>query len=209
MDGQTLRAGGAAGPAMAPALDAVAEPGGAPRPDEGTLVAVYATHGEAEAAVKVLQRNGFDMRRLSIVGRGYHSDERVVGYYNAGDRVRYWGKWGAFWGGLTGVLFGSALLFVPVVGHVIVLGPLVSALANGVAGAAATGGATAIGAALYSIGIPKDSVVAYEAAVRADRFLLVAHGTRDEARRAGALLAGTGAEGVDVHGAARDAAGGH
>ena len=42
------------------------------------------------------------------IGRDYHTDENVIGYYNAGDRMKYWGKLGAFWGGFWGLLFGSA-----------------------------------------------------------------------------------------------------
>ena len=38
------------------------------------------------------------------------------------------------------------------------------------------GGLTALGAALYSIGIPKDSIVTYETALKADKFLLLVHG---------------------------------
>ena len=167
------------------------------------VVAVYGTHDSAERAVRALERDGFDMRRLSIVGRGYHSDEQVLGYYNTGDRVKFWGKLGAFWGALSGILFGSALLFVPVLGHIIVLGPLVSALANGVAGSAFTGGLTALGAALYGIGIPKNSVLRYEAAVHADRYLLVAHGSEAEVQHARASLAETGAERVELHAGAR------
>ena len=40
-----------------------------------------------------------DMKQLSIVGKGYHSEEDVIGYYNTGDRVMFWGKQSAFWGG--------------------------------------------------------------------------------------------------------------
>ena len=64
-----------------------------------SVVAVYATHAEADQAVKELQRGGFDMHKLSIVGKGYHTDENVVGYYSTGDRMKYWGKIGAFWHG--------------------------------------------------------------------------------------------------------------
>ena len=76
------------------------------------LAGVYNTHSEAEAAVKELQRSGFDMKKLSIVGKDYHTEEHVVGYYNTGDRMKSWGKLGAFWGGLWGMLFGG-LLFGP------------------------------------------------------------------------------------------------
>lgn len=125
--------------------------------------------------MKELQRAGFDMSQLSIVGRDYHTEEHVVGYYNSGDRMRYWGKLGAFWGGIWGLLFGSAFFWVPGVGTLLVAGPLVSAIVGGLEGAAVVGGLNALGAGLYSIGIPKNSVLAYESAVRAGKFALIAN----------------------------------
>ena len=67
---------------------------------QNSTVAIFNDHAGAEHAVKELQRAGFDIKKLSLVGRDYHSDEHVVGYYNTGNRMRYWGKLGAFWGGL-------------------------------------------------------------------------------------------------------------
>jgi hypothetical protein len=72
-----------------------------------SVVAIYQTHTGAEDAVKELQRGGIDMYKLSIVGKGYHTDEYAVGYYNAGDRMKYWGKVGAFWGGFWALLARS------------------------------------------------------------------------------------------------------
>ena len=77
----------------------------------------------AETAVKKLAGAGIDIKHLSVVGKGYHIDEKVVGFYNTGDRVKFWGKAGAFWGGLWGWL-GGLFLTIPVVGHVIVIGYL-------------------------------------------------------------------------------------
>ena len=54
---------------------------------EQIAVAIYNTHDEAEQAVKTLERGGFDMQKLSIVGKDYHTEEHVVGYYMAGQRV--------------------------------------------------------------------------------------------------------------------------
>ena len=89
---------------------------------ENSVVAIYSTHNGAEEAVKELQRGGVDMHKLSIVGKGYHTDEKVVGFYNTGDRVKFWGTRGAFWGGLWGLFFGGLFLTIPIVGHVVVLG---------------------------------------------------------------------------------------
>jgi hypothetical protein len=90
-----------------------------------SVIAVFNAHTDAEEAVKNLQKSGFDMRKLSIIGKDYHAEEHVVGYYNTGDRIGYWGKLGVFWGGFWGLLFGSAFLVVPGIGPIVVGGPVV------------------------------------------------------------------------------------
>jgi hypothetical protein len=165
----------------------------------GSAVAVFATHDDADAAIKSLQRVGFDMKKLSIVGKDFRTEEHAIGYYNLGDRVKFWGKTGAFWGSLAGILLSSAFLVIPVVGHIIVLGPLVSALIGGLEGAAVVGGTSALVGALVGLGIPKDSVIQYENDVKAGKFLVVAQGTPDEIARARDLLAAAKPTSVAVH----------
>ena len=87
-----------------------------------SIVATYPSHTAAEAAIKELQQSGFNMKKLSIVGRDYHTDEHVIGYYNVGDRMKVWGKTGAFWGRLWGFLFGSAFFWIPGLGPLLVTG---------------------------------------------------------------------------------------
>jgi uncharacterized membrane protein len=154
------------------------------------VVGVYDTHKDAEEVIKELQTSGFDMKKLSIVGREYHSEEHVVGYYNAGDRMKYWGKLGAFWGGFWGLLFGSAFFWVPGLGQILVAGPLVTYIVAALEEAVLVGGLSAVGAGLYSIGIPKDSVVKYETALKANKFVVVAHGTAEEVKRAEEIMCG-------------------
>ena len=149
-----------------------------------SVVAVYPTHTEADQAVKELQRCGVDLHKLSIVGKGYHTDEHAVGYYNTGDRMMYWGKIGAFWGGFWGLLFGSAFFMIPGLGPILAAGPVVAWIVGALEGAVVVGGVSALGAGLYSIGIPKDSVVKYEAALKTDQFLLIFHGTAAEVAKA-------------------------
>jgi hypothetical protein len=166
---------------------------------KNAMVAVYNTHIEAEAAVKELQKAGFAMNKLSIVGKDYHSDEHVVGYYNTGDRMKYWGKLGAFWGGIWGLLFGWAFFAIPGLGPILVGGPLVTWLVAALEGAVVVGGLSALGAAFYSIGIPKDSILRYETAIKAGNYILVAHGTGDEVNRAKEIVEGTKAVESAVH----------
>lgn len=65
--------------------------------ETNTAIAIYPNHTGAEEAIKELQKSGFDLKKLSIVGKEYHTEENVVGYYTTGDRMKYWGKMGAFW----------------------------------------------------------------------------------------------------------------
>jgi uncharacterized membrane protein len=166
---------------------------------KSAAVAVYATHDEADAAIKSLQKSGFDMKNLSIVGKDFRTEEHAVGYYNTGDRVKFWGKTGAFWGGLAGILFSSAFLVIPIVGHIIVLGPLVSSIIGGLEGAAVVGTTSALFAALTGLGIPKDSVIQYENEVKAGKFLVLAQGTEEEVARAKTILGASRPATLAIH----------
>jgi uncharacterized membrane protein len=165
-----------------------------------SIVAVYDTHEQAEQAVKCLQEAGVDMKSLSIAAKDQHTDEHVVGYYNAGDRMKHWGTVGAFWGGFWGLLFGSAFFAIPGIGPVLVAGPLVAWIVAGLEGAAVVGGVSAIGGGLASIGIPKDSILQYELALKTDKFLLVVHGSPDAVDKAKDIIKGTKHSSYTVHG---------
>jgi hypothetical protein len=139
------------------------------------------------------------MKKLSIISKAYQTEENVVGYYTTGDRIRMWGANGAFWGGIWGLLFGSAFFFVPGVGPLLVAGPLVAAIVGAVETAAVVGGLSALGAALYSVGIPKNSILQYETSIKAGKFMLVVHGTPDELTRAKSILANSGTSDLQLH----------
>jgi len=164
-----------------------------------SVVAVFHTHPEAEQAVKELQRAGVDMHTLSIAAKDVHTDEQVVGYYNAGDRMKRWGKIGAFWGGFWGLLFGSAFFAIPGIGPVLVAGPLVAWIVGALEGAVVVGGLSAVGAGLYGLGIPKDSIVKYELDLKTDKYLLLVHGTASEVEKAREILATTQPINLTVH----------
>ena len=165
----------------------------------GTAVAVYADHSQADTAVKALQHGGFDMHKLSIIGADYHSEEDVVGFYNTGDRMRSWGANGAFWGAIWGLFFGAAFFVIPGVGPFIAAGPIVAAIVAVLEGAVTVGALGAIGAGLVGMGVPRDSMVHYETAIKAGKFLVVAHGSHDEAEHARDILTTAGLEKPDMH----------
>jgi len=163
------------------------------------VIAVFEDHYAAEAAVKKLSAAGFEMKNLSFVGKGYHTEEKVVGFYNVGDRIKFWGARGAFWGGLWGLFFGGLFMTLPIVGPVIVLGYLATIAISAAENAILVGGLSALGAAIYSIGVPKDSVIQYETAVKEDGFLVMAHGTTAELARAHVIMGTIGPSRLDTH----------
>jgi len=164
-----------------------------------SVVAIYDTHEQAEHAIKELQEAGVDMKSLSIAGKDTHTDEHVVGYYNAGDRMMRWGKIGAFWAD-SGPAVRVRLVPNTGLGPILVAGPLVAWIIAGLEGAAVVGGVSAVGAGLVSIGIPKDSVLKYEVALKTDKYLLVVHGTEDAVDNAKNIIAGTEHSSNTVHG---------
>ncbi len=167
--------------------------------NESAVVATYLQHSDAENAINLLKKHDFNIKKLAIVGRGYHTEDQVVGYYTTGDRMKHWGKLGAFWGGIWGLLVGSAFFLIPGVGPVMVAGSAVAWIVGGLESAVVVGGLSALGAGLFSIGIPKDSALKYESSVKAGKFVLIAHGTAEEAEAARRILSSTAAEEVNVH----------
>jgi len=61
------------------------------------------------------------------------------------------------------------------------------------------GGLSALGAGLVSIGIPKDSILQYETAVKSGKYVLIAHGSEEEAIHAREILKSTNPEALAEH----------
>lgn len=139
------------------------------------------------------------MKKLSVVGKDYHTEENVIGYYNTGDRMATWGKFGLFWDWIWGLLFGSAFFFIPGIGPVMVGGPSVAWIIGALETAVVTGGLTALGGGLASIGIPNDNILKYETVLKSDKFVLIVHGTVPEVEKAKDILMRNQAEEANVH----------
>jgi hypothetical protein len=158
------------------------------KPDDFSVVVIIESHGEVEEVFKTLQRSGIELKKCSIVGKENLSGEFVTGYYHAGNRIAYWGKKGAFWGEMWRALNGSAFFMIPTIGPVLVGGPLVSSIIGALEGAMTVSGLSALGAGFYALGIPQRSVVAYEMAVKEDRYVAMVHGNAAETAAAKTIL---------------------
>jgi hypothetical protein len=168
--------------------------------EKSSVVAIYGSHIEAENAVKELQRAGFDMSKLSVACKTSHDARQVVGYYNLGGQMKYWGRFDEFWGSIWSVLAGAAFFRIPGIGPIVAGGPLVSWVAAALEGTTFVEGLSLFGAALYSAGIPRISVVRYETAIRANKLVLLAFGTPEETRKAKEIIAATNSTELILHG---------
>ncbi|MBW4444874.1 MAG: hypothetical protein KME10_27535 [Plectolyngbya sp. WJT66-NPBG17] len=166
------------------------------------VVSIFSSHVEAEAAVLELQKAGFDMQKISIIGKNYETSEHVRGFLTWKDTAKVGageaGYWGSFFGGLFGILTGAGLLFIPGIGPVIIAGHAAGILAGwiegmivGGVGAAVAGGLVG---ALVGLGIPKEQALKYETEIKAGRFMVIVSGTDGEIDRAQQILRNLGHE---------------
>ena len=153
-------------------------------------VYVFDTRTQAEDAIRSLNASGFDKKELSVIGRGYHSEEHPVGFYTSGNRIKQWGGAGGFSGGTRGLLSAPTVFFIPELGLMAMAGPLVSALVGVLNSAVVVGGLSNLGTALTETGVPKDDVIKFETALKGAKYVLMVHGNAEELAKARAVLAG-------------------
>jgi uncharacterized membrane protein len=98
-----------------------------------TVVAHFPFHIGAETVVRELQEEGFDMRKLSIIGKDYQTNEHVRGFLSWKDTAKTGatggGYWGSFVGGLLGILAGAGVIFIPGMAPLIIAGLITGVLA--------------------------------------------------------------------------------
>jgi hypothetical protein len=158
-------------------------------PTENATVVAYDSPERAESALRELEGAGFDLKSISVAGCDGEGQNCVVAcYYEAGAGMRCWGKAGTFWNAVWDLLPGGAFLNVAGVGRVLLAGPLSAWVITGLENAAIFSGLSALGAALYSVGMPRDAIRESEAALAAGKYLVFAHGPAGEVARAKGVL---------------------
>jgi hypothetical protein len=163
--------------------------------DDRAVIAVFDDLEAVQRAIAKLADEGFPIDRISIIGKDLQSELRVNGFVTMGDIARPSAATGAWVGGLFGLLSGTALLFVPGAGPLIVLGPL-AAGALGAAQGALLGGA--VGAVLGHF-VAKEKLPKYERLVATGSYLVVIYGMEDEVERARRILLDNGSTDVERH----------
>ena len=140
------------------------------------VAAVFGDQAAADRALHKLLTAGFKAADLSFVGKACHDQERVLGLIDHGRGAKFWGVRGVLWNRLWTHFGGGLFLTTPTTGPAFVLGQISFVAGETLDAALIIGGMSAVGTALYSIGIPRDDAQRFEDAVCHDHFLLMVHG---------------------------------
>jgi len=159
-----------------------------------TAVAAFRLHVTAEAAIAKLQQSGYSMKSLSIVGRDYHTDARVIAYYNAGDRMNYWGKGTPLWDKIWGMLYGSGFFLIPEYGPLLAAGPLVESIVGALDGEVPGHSESAVAEGIHSLGVRRSGIHTYEEAIKEGMLIIVANGSVEKCGSAYGILDSAGPE---------------
>ncbi len=165
---------------------------------EYVVSAVFPTHQAAEEAVRKMGEAGLPIKQVSILGQNLQSTEKVHGFVTTGDVAKGAAGVGAWVGGIFGLLVGAAFLWIPGVGPLIVAGPFVASLIAGLEGAVLGAAGGALVGALIGYGVSRDKALKLDASIKAGSYVVLMHGSEDEANRAKDLLGTQGGQEVSL-----------
>jgi hypothetical protein len=147
--------------------------------------AVFDKSEDALAQVEQMIQHDFPMDQVSILQKagGLGDDVLGIAYTSEKERFKVWGAQGALWGSLGGLVLGAAGLFLlPGIGPVLIVGPLIDALAGAAVGAGlmtAGAAATHLTIALQRLGIPEYKLNQLHQAVMEGKTVLLLHCSDD------------------------------
>jgi len=173
---------------------------------EHSVVGIYKTLAEAEAAAKALRDSGFPIKKISIVARNLEDHRSLHGFALACDEAKPAAVTGLWLGGIFGILMaGAAFFWLPEFGPVVVAGSVAESLLCWFEGA--VGGATIFAMLGLLIGLAdsRKAIQKYEAALKAGKLLVIARGSGEEIENASQILTDSDAQDVERHTTSTDA----
>lgn len=168
------------------------------------LVAVFDDTRSAHEVAGQLVEHDFPMDQISVLHRpsGQTDDFLGVSYQNERERTKIWAENGGLWGALVGLAVGaSGLIFVPSIGPLLVLGPVIDTIAGAALGAgvmAEAANVTRLTAALHRLGIPEEETAQLHQAIMDGKTMLILHYPQDEPKDWLRLINWDGAKSVQV-----------
>lgn len=155
---------------------------------ENTAISIYVNPDQIEDAVMELDGSGFDMKRISIIGKVYGDQPKLTALYEEGDTLKCRGKHSDLWNRLCALIRDWVLFNCPGSGALLAIGPVSLWIVAVIDNSAIFSNLSVLGAMLYSMGLSKDSLQDYEEALRKGGYLLIVHGPSQEVTQAKRIL---------------------
>ncbi len=140
--------------------------------ETNTAAATYHSLRNVKTAVIELEKSGFDLRRVSIAGKGHHYDGGRADW-NPDLQPGRWKEVSKLASGKITYLLSDKEL-------VMVSGPLSQCVAAAFDNPIIFEGLSTLCAAMYMLGIPRSKALKFQEDLQNDNFLVIANGTADE-----------------------------
>jgi hypothetical protein len=157
---------------------------------KNSVVAIYKTPVLAEIAIRKMEYAELDLHEVSLLWRHPPAADRH-GSPATEVRLNRRGQPASVTAEIQGALSSSACFLIPGLGEVFVAGPLVEQIAGELASVPLAAGLTSLGTSLFQLGLSKDSILQYEAELRAGKGMVLAHGAPKALVRVREMLAQT------------------
>ncbi len=164
---------------------------------------LFYSRDEAEAAIRALKDDGYDMDRVSVIAKDADEIGGTVTTEEIGNKADDGAAAGALTGGalggITGLLVGLGALAIPGIGPILLAGAEATAIATTLAGAGIGAAAGGLIGALIGLGIPEEKAKVYNDRVKGGSFLVIVNGTAAEIARADAIMNRHGVEEFGIY----------
>jgi hypothetical protein len=143
---------------------------------QSTCVAVLDSQNSAFKAFQALRREGLKLSNLSIIAPSKTKNIPSRGRGDVYTRGEYLGAKKVDCEKLWRSLPDSVYLEVPTIGTVAVAGPLIEPIVSALDGFLAVTGLGFVGVGMYSLGVPRDSILEYERELTLGKCVVIAMG---------------------------------
>jgi hypothetical protein len=158
---------------------------------QNATVLICRSHRSAEAAVNSLQKSGYDVQKLAIIGKDCPASSRGPAEVPAAEEAKIRAEVRSFWCRMWRRLPGGTFINVQGIGPVLVAGAIADWLSADGTDLMVLEGRDPLRTGLTRIGVPPGSSIEYEAALQSDCYLVVAYGRPGEVLRAKEIMQST------------------
>lgn len=146
-------------------------------PPSNATLTVFKSQADAEAAIRQLAKDGYDLSKVSMLGRDSDGDEQSANPPNGHAQPSPSAPACPSWAGIRGMLVGSGFFLVPSIGPLVVAGPLLTWIVRSMGTLPGPDKQGAMGAGLHQLGIPENSILRCHAALRSGKVVVIAEGS--------------------------------